>query len=520
MRDEAEERHEDELTALRQRIAELERIIEITRELTSALTLTSLLRRIAATASELTDSEEASILLLDTEAGELRFMVATGDSSDSLAEIPVPIESSVAGAILTSREPLIVPDVRADSRYYPGVDRQTGFTCHSLVGVPLQAHDRCIGVLEAVNKRGGQEFTQKDVETLAALAAQIAIAIENARLYEAEQRRRHEAETLYRAAQALATALDLDQVFERILSELQQVVPYDSASVQMLDDEKLVVIGGHGFPNLDRVLGITLDLKEDIPNREVIHRRAPFIVQDAPAAYPIFQREPHAAAGIRAWLGVPLLFGDRPIGMLALDKCEPGFYTQEHARLAEAFATQAAIAIKNAQLFQEVRNHAERLEERVRERTAELQARNEELAAYDHTVAHDLKNPLALVIGYAELLGEDFASMPDEELQEHLRSLARHGHKMRSIIDELLLLAEMRDMEVEMAPLDMASVVAAAQHRLASAIEERGAEIILPETWPMALGYGPWVEEVWANYLSNAIKYGGQPPHVELIKSN
>jgi GAF domain-containing protein len=238
MRDKEKEQHEDELTALRQRIAELERILEITRELTSALTLEPLLRKIAATANELTDSDGASILLLDAETNDLRFIEATHGPPDLLTGIHVPIESSIAGAILTSRQPMIVPDVQADSRHYSEVGRQTGFVTRSLIGVPLQIHDRCIGVLEVPNKQGGQEFTQKDVETLTALAAQIAIAIENARLY------------------------------------------------------------------------------------------------------------------------------------------------------------------------QEVLNHAERLEERVRERTAELQARNEELAAYDHTVAHDLKNPLALVIGYAELLGK------------------------------------------------------------------------------------------------------------------
>jgi signal transduction histidine kinase len=516
MTDRPEEQTKHEVTALQQRISELERILEMTRELTSALRLRPLLNKIAETASELTDSEGASILLLNPEADALHFLVVTNDPSGSLGQIRVPIESSIAGAIYRAGEPMIVSDVQADPRFYPEVDRLLGFTCRSLVGVPLQIGDRCIGVMEAPNKQGGREFSQEDVETLTTLAAQITIALENARLYEAEQQRRHEAETLYRAAQALATTLDLRHVFEDILSELQQVVPYDSASVQMLDDEQLVTIGGHGFPNLDSVIGITLDRRDDIPHKEVIRRRAPFIVQDASATYPIFRREPHAAAGTRAWLGVPLLFGDQLIGMLALDKCEPGFYTQEHARLAEAFASQAAIAIKNAQLYQEVLDHAGQLEERVQERTAELQARNEELAAYDHTVAHDLKNPLAIIIGYAELLGKDFAEMRDEELREHLGSVARQGYKMRSIIDELLLLAEMRDMEVEMIPLDMASLVEAARHRLSPLIEERSAEIVLPKAWPRAMGYGPWVEEVWVNYLSNAIKYGGQPPRVEL----
>jgi signal transduction histidine kinase len=87
---------------------------------------------------------------------------------------------------------------------------------------------------------------------------------------------------------------------------------------------------------------------------------------------------------------------------------------------------------------------------------------------------------------------------------------------MNNIIDELLLMAGLRKAEVELDHLDMASVVDEALGRLAYTIEERQAQIALPESWPLALGCGPWVEEVWGNYLSNALKYGGRPPRVEL----
>jgi signal transduction histidine kinase len=96
-------------------------------------------------------------------------------------------------------------------------------------------------------------------------------------------------------------------------------------------------------------------MANDNPNQEVVRTRAPFILDDAPAVYEEFHREPHAQANIHSWLGVPLLFGDRLIGMIALDKQEPGFYSQEHARLALAFGAQAAIAIENAHLFESER---------------------------------------------------------------------------------------------------------------------------------------------------------------------
>lgn len=155
-------------------------------------------------------------------------------------------------------------------------------------------------------------------------------------------------------------------------------------------------------------------------------------------------------------------------------------------------------------------------EEALRQHTRELQARNEELNAYAHTVAHDLQNPLSLIIGFASSLDEGYAMMSNEEIKMCSFNIMEAGQKMSNIIDELLLLAGVRQQEVEPGPLNMASLVIGSQRRLTNLIDENQAEIIVPDDWPMALGYGPWIEEVWTNYLSNAIKYGGQPPRVEI----
>ena len=157
-----------------------------------------------------------------------------------------------------------------------------------------------------------------------------------------------------------------------------------------------------------------------------------------------------------------------------------------------------------------------RSEEALRQQTLELQARNEDLDAFAHTAAHDLKNPLALIVSLAYSLDENQASLSAEELKEHVQIVRNTAFKMCSIIDELLLLAEVRKADVELEPLDMAAAVAAARERLIQMIEECQGTIIMPSTWPPALGYRPWVEEIWANYLSNAMKYGGSSPHVEL----
>jgi signal transduction histidine kinase len=158
----------------------------------------------------------------------------------------------------------------------------------------------------------------------------------------------------------------------------------------------------------------------------------------------------------------------------------------------------------------------EKVEEALRQSIAELETRNEELDTFAQMVAHDLKNPLGVMTGIAEVLVSDFASFPPENMIEHLESIRRNGRKTANIIEELLVLASVRQREVRAMPLDMGAIVAEAQQRLADMIAESKAEIITPTEWATALGYAPWIEEVWVNYLSNAIKYGGQPPQLVL----
>jgi PAS domain S-box-containing protein len=157
-----------------------------------------------------------------------------------------------------------------------------------------------------------------------------------------------------------------------------------------------------------------------------------------------------------------------------------------------------------------------RAHETLRQYAVELETRNEELDAFAHTVAHDIKSPLSTMIGYASLLQESPTMLADEERQEFLQIVADYGRQACSIVDELLLLAAVRSSEVKAETLDMSEIVIRVDRRLAHMRRKHRAEIVWPDEWPAALGYGPWIEEVWVNYLSNGIKYGGHPPHLEL----
>jgi signal transduction histidine kinase len=174
----------DSLVGLQRTVDALNQLVQISLILNSTLELDTLLQVIMDAATDLTDSEGVSILLMDKNTRELRFAAATGLDPNRLAamaEIPVPLDGSVAGTILTQDRAIIIDDVSRDSRHYRQVDQQTQFHTRSILGVPMRIREQAVGVLEAVNKRQGR-FTDDDVRWLTILASQAAIAIENTQL--------------------------------------------------------------------------------------------------------------------------------------------------------------------------------------------------------------------------------------------------------------------------------------------------------------------------------------------------
>lgn len=156
-------------------------------------------------------------------------------------------------------------------------------------------------------------------------------------------------------------------------------------------------------------------------------------------------------------------------------------------------------------------------EDALRKYTAELEASNEELDAFAHTVAHDLKNPVNVVYGAIQQLQESFKEMTFSEINEMTSIVSRSALKMTSIINELLLLASVRKMEeVTITKVDMGIIISNVLNRLSNEIKQSKSDIVSPDNWLPCISYASWIEEVWINYIINAIKYGGAPPRIEL----
>ena len=159
------------------------RLIDITRDLASTLDLNELLHRIVVAAAEITDAEAGSILLYDGTARRLYFQVATNIDEPTMRGLIVPLEGSIAGWIVTNRQPVRTTNVHGDERFFGEVEQSTGFSTRSLLGVPLITKDKVVGVLEVLNKQSGG-FTDADQNLLLVMGAQAAVAIENARLFQ------------------------------------------------------------------------------------------------------------------------------------------------------------------------------------------------------------------------------------------------------------------------------------------------------------------------------------------------
>ncbi len=357
------------------RLTELSIVNEIGRALSATVRLDDVLESLRQQLGRLMDTSNIFVALLEEEKGQICFPLFYEEGKPVFQE-PIPLHAGLTGYVLRTRQPLLlVGDIEAQMEKM-GITPLGRPAC-SWLGVPMIAGEEVIGVIAVQDFQDSQAYDEEHLRVLTTVAAQAAVAIVNARLYEAAERRAAELAALVEVSRVISSTLRLEEVLDLILDELRKVVEYDSASIQLLEEDHLRIIGGRGFEELEAVVGLTFPIGGDNPNTEVVRRRAPFIVADAPAVYAPFREPPHDH--IRSWMGVPLLYGDRLLGMLTLDKKEPNFYDRAKAELALTFANGAAVAIENARLFEQVTRFSQELEQRVEERTQELAQALEEL---------------------------------------------------------------------------------------------------------------------------------------------
>jgi len=322
-----------------------QRLNEVARLISSTLDLATLLQNVAPLAAELVGAE-AGALSLVTPDGHALIHHHLFNLPEALSQPSVPKEQGVAWGVIETGQPVLLADYAAHSEALPD---WVEAGVHALICVPVAAGEVRLGALDLCMLDPAKRFGQRDLRLATTTGQQVGVAIQNARLFEAEQRRRQEAETLRDASAALTTALDLNQVLDMILTHLERVIPYDSACVFLAQETRLRAVAGRGFPSLEQVIGQDFPVGDSLI-QEIERTHHPLILADAQAD-PRFRRWGGADYS-RGWLGVPLIVRGNIIGYLTIDSRRVAAYGQAEAALAQAFANQAAVTIENARLFE------------------------------------------------------------------------------------------------------------------------------------------------------------------------
>jgi diguanylate cyclase (GGDEF)-like protein len=317
---------------------------EVAAILNTSLERGEVLQLILEQLEKVVEYDSASIMLIDNETISIAAQHKFRSEHQMLSPLNLKNMQHVR-EVLETRQSIIITDTQNDARWLK-LNEASYIRCW--LGVPLIVHERVIGLLN-LDKEQVNFYQPRDAQIAEAFANHAAIAIENAHLFEETRRAIQEAETLRQAIASVTGTLNLDEAFHLILEQLERVVPFESASIQLFHENYLEIVGGRGWPDPNSVLGVRFQVPGDNPNTAVILSKKPQVLSDAPLMHNNFLLQKFDY--IKSWLGVPLIVRDKVIGMLALDSSTPGFYTQEHARLTATFADHVAIAIENARLY-------------------------------------------------------------------------------------------------------------------------------------------------------------------------
>ncbi|RPI98428.1 MAG: GAF domain-containing protein, partial [Chloroflexi bacterium] len=300
---------------------------------------------------DIMDYDRASVLL-EAEPGSLRIAAYQGFSGGTDAEDidAVRIEINAYGylkRLFDERTPLVVSDTHADVMWQPGA-----YSYGSWIGAPLIVHDHVTGCMRLAHHERGR-FSEDDLRIAAAFAAQVAIAAENTRLFETEQRRRVQAELMQQATHALVSSPDLESALEAALRNLAQMLPFDQAQIGLLDENSQTWFFRAGLPPVTAASARFPIPVQTFPSiQQVIETRRPLLVADAREEAGWVPRRV-GLQETRSWIGVPLVVREQLIGILNIDSFRPHAFSENSVHIAQVFANQIAAALENYRLFTE-----------------------------------------------------------------------------------------------------------------------------------------------------------------------
>jgi len=474
------------------RAQQLASLNEITRQLTSTLELRPLLKSILESAVEILNTEAGSLFLVDEQTDELIFEVTDGPVAQNLVGQRLPPGSGFVGKAVNTRRPVIVNNVAAHATWNPNTDKKTGFVTRAILAVPLEVKGRIIGVIEIVNKKDGNHFSDDDQNLLSAFAGQAAVAIDNARLYTLTDQelsdRVEELSVMQRIDRELNASLEVNRAMRITLEWAMRQSQSEAGLIGFIEENGLRVMADEGYAGeVDMFKKDLVPLDHPAVHDAVQTGLPQRVVQESSDKSRTFLNRAHSQ------LVIPIRRESKVIGLFLLESTRSDMFQQNAMTFLSRLADHATIAIANGQLYTEV------------------QQANIAKSEFVSFVAHELKNPMTSIKGYAELLAAGAVGPMTEMQSNFLGTIRSNIERMKTIVEDLNdnSKIEAGRLRLDFKAVDLAEITENVVRSTRRQIDDKkqSIEIHIPESLPHVWSDRTRVEQVLVNLVSNANKY-------------
>lgn len=373
------------LTETRRRLREVDLLLEFSRQLGS-LDPTQILETLATSALRVMSHAHAGVVMLwDREQAALVPQASSGYTDNALIrQITYRAREALPGQVFESGQAIRVDEVDFAKQYNLSSDKLIAYREAtggrlpvSTMLLPIQTGENIFGIIVLDNFNTPAAFDEEDEALVTSLAQQTALALENARLFQASTRRAGQLLALTDAATIMSSSLEADSLIATLLENLSAVIPFETGSLWLRHEDTLTLRAEMGFTDSEQRVGLTVNMEDSALLAEMISSGEPIAVGNMQVDERFPAQTEHA---YHSWLGMPLIAKGEVTGVIALEKTEPDFYTLEHIQATKTFASQAAAALENARLYQDSLDRAKELDRRS-QRLAQLNRISNEMSS-------------------------------------------------------------------------------------------------------------------------------------------
>jgi PAS domain S-box-containing protein len=479
---------------VRRRNKELLALNTISSSISKSLFLDEVLQVAAEQIKEIAGADAVMFYLKDERKDTLHLARSLGLDDHQMRRIAVlPTSQSLSGAVIAERKPMLIEmggssDIRITEA---GREVFKSLGIESLAAIPLESKDKVLGAMN-VAFVGEHHFEPQEQQLLALIGNQIGATIENAVLYQEVQEQVQRTTSLYTIGRGLTGALDAETILAIVHAEVVRAVPAERFTYRYFDE-------GTG------VLLTMFDVQKETKHFSSSPADSPERVDASQSLFKnVVRGTPLLIGGGRddapgSVVAVPVRSKQRIIGVLAIHHSLPDVYTDTHLRLLESIANLTEIALDKALLYQDTIN-----------KSIEIENRNRDLDDFTYVVSHDLKEPLISIEGYSKILLKDYGDQlaaHSAEGREYLETVVQSSSRMKSLIDDLLMLSRVGRSAEAIEEVSVARVVSDLVRDLQFTLRERRVRIDLSPDLPTVLYNPTQLTMVFRNLITNAMKF-------------